>query len=218
MAGRRAPAASGHQADPTPVAQDYLKVIWSVGEWTSVPVTISLLAGRLGVGLPTVSETLRRLADRGWVEHRRYGAVTLTDEGRDLAVAMVRRHRLIETWLVDRLGYGWDEVHDEAEHLEHAVSDTFVDRVDAALGRPARDPHGDPIPTALGQVQRPDTVLLTELGAGERGAVARIDDADGAVLRECAAAGIGLDTVLTVPAPLSDAAVAAIRVVRLPPD
>lgn len=214
MAGRRAPSAS---ADLTAVAQDYLKVIWTTAEWSPVPVTTSLLAGRLRVGLPTVSETLRRLAGRGLVEHRRYGAVTLTDEGRALALTMVRRHRLIETWLVDQLGYRWDEVHDEAEQLEHAVSERFVERVDALLGHPVRDPHGDPIPTAHGQVLRPAAVPLAELMAGDRGAVARIDDADGAVLRECAAAGISLDTVLSAPPRVSAAAVAAIRVVLVTP-
>ena len=211
MAGRRAGRAAS--PGPSPVEQDYLKVIWSAQEWSGDPVTTSMLAQRLGVGAPTVSETLRRLTGRGWVEHRRYGAVTLTDDGTALALAMVRRHRLLETWLVAELGYRWDEVHDEAEQLEHAVSDTFVARLDARLDHPQRDPHGDPIPTADGQVHRPAAVPLDQLGPGRRGTVARIDDADPEVLRECAAAGVGLDSVLTVPVGLSPAATAAIRVV-----
>lgn len=139
----------------TPVAQDYLKVIWNAQEWGDGPATPTQLAERLGVAAPTVSETLRRLASAGWVEHRPYGSPTLTDEGRRIALAMVRRHRLIETWLVRELGYRWDEVHDEAEELEHAVSDRFVDRIAERLGQPERDPHGDPIPSVDGRVTRP---------------------------------------------------------------
>lgn len=220
MAGVRAGGgARGREvarAGVTAVAQDYLKVIWAAQEWSEEPVTTSLLADRLGVGAPTVSETLRRLTARGWVRHPRYGAVTLTEEGRRLALAVVRRHRLIETWLVDQLGYRWDEVHDEAEELEHAVSDRFVERLDDLLGHPVRDPHGDPIPSAAGAVQRPPAVPLDTLVAGERGRVARISDEDPAVLRECAAAGVGLDTELTAPTDLSSGAVAAIRVVQVP--
>lgn len=199
----------------TPVAEDYLKVVWNLQEWSDEPVTTSMLAHRLGIGAPSVSETLGRLVARGWVDHERYGAVRLTAEGRSLAVAMVRRHRLVETWLVDQLGYGWDEVHDEAEVLEHAVSDLFVERLDALLGRPVRDPHGDPIPRPDGTVERPPAVALPELVAGARGRVVRVDDEDPALLRECAAHGVVLDAVVVAPGPLSPAASAAVRVVAL---
>lgn len=215
MAGLRGPRRTRDAHGVTSVVQDYLKVIWAAQEWSREPVTTSWLAERLGVAAPTVSETLRRLAERGWVEHTPYRGVTLTDAGRSLAVTMVRRHRLIETWLVANLGYRWDEVHAEAEVLEHGVSERFVDRVDAVLGHPVRDPHGDPIPAPDGRVTRPEAVPLAALRPGERGAVARVDDADPAVLRECAAAGVGLDTVLEAPARLSAAVVAAIRVVRV---
>ena len=106
-----------------------------------------MLAERIGVSASTASESIRKLADQGLVDHEKYGAVTLTERGspsRDLAV--VRRHRLLETFLVSELGYSWDEVHDEAEVLEHAVSDLMMARIDAKLGHPQRDPHGDPIP------------------------------------------------------------------------
>ncbi|WP_199425163.1 metal-dependent transcriptional regulator [Actinotalea solisilvae] len=199
----------------TPVAEDYLKVVWNLGEWSDEPVTTSMLARRLGVGLPSVSETLGRLVARGWVEHERYGSVRLTAEGRALAVRMVRRHRLVETWLVEHLGYAWDEVHDEAEVLEHAVSDLFVERLDALLGHPVRDPHGDPVPRADGTVARPDAVLLATVPAGVHVRVARIDDEDPDVLRECAALGVGLDDVVAAPGGLSPRAAAAVRVVVL---
>ena len=213
MAGIRARHAAAGRV--TSVVEDYLKVIWKMQEWSTEPVTTSLLAERLGVGAPTVSETVRRLVAHGWVEHEPYRAVTLTPEGRRLALAMVRRHRLLETWLVDELGYGWDEVHDEAEVLEHAVSDKFVEALDVRLGRPRRDPHGDPIPSRDGTVEAPSAIPAADLGAGERGTVVRVDDDDPAVLRWCTTEGITLDVVLTGPVDVPDAVLAALRVVRL---
>ena len=125
-----------------------------------------MLATRLGVGASTVSETVRRLADSGLVTHQPYGAVELTADGERHALAVVRRHRLIETFLVEMLGYGWDEVHDEAEVLEHAVSDLFVERLAARLGHPTRDPHGDPIPGPDGSLDIPAASVLWDVDAG----------------------------------------------------
>ncbi|HWK93601.1 MAG TPA: metal-dependent transcriptional regulator [Luteimicrobium sp.] len=184
--------------DLTSVAQDYLKVIWTAQEWSADPVTTKLVADRMGVGASTVSETVRRLGSQGLVEHARYGSIELTPEGRRHALAMVRRHRLIETFLVETLGYGWDEVHDEAEVLEHAVSDGLVARIDALLGHPERDPHGDPIPRVDGTVPRPGAVSLAGLAAGDHGRVARISDADPDVLRYLDELGIRLDVELRV--------------------
>jgi len=198
-------------ADLTPVAQDYLKVIWSAREWSSAPVTTKMLAERLGVGASTVSETVRRLGAQGLVEHAPYGEIELTEAGRAHAVAMVRRHRLIETLLVQELGYGWDEVHDEAEVLEHAVSDLLIERIDARLGRPERDPHGDPIPTTDGRVPTPPARLLWDLEPGEW-VVARISDADPDMLRYCASVGLGLDARVTVLERRPVAGVIALRV------
>lgn len=200
---------------PSVTVEDYLKAVWSLQEWDDAPVTTTRLARRLGVGAPTVSETVRRLAERGWLEHEPYRGVTLTATGRTLAVRMVRRHRVLETWLVEHLGYAWDEVHDEAEVLEHAASDRLVDRLHRALGEPTRDPHGDPIPASDGSVPRPDAVPLGTLGPGERGRVARVDDADPAVLRECDAAGVVLDAVVVAPVRLSAVALAGVRVVPI---
>lgn len=179
------------------VSQDYLKVIWGAQEWSDVPVTTKLLASRLGVGPSTVSETVKRLADAGLVSHRPYGAVELTASGRAHAVAMVRRHRLLETYLVEKLGYGWDEVHDEAEVLEHAVSDRFVDRVADLLGHPDRDPHGDPIPAADGTVHLPDAHVMWRVATGEY-RVARISDADPELLRYLEGVGLVLDAHVTL--------------------
>ncbi len=185
-------------SDLSPVAQDYLKFIWSATEWEGDPVTVKQLSERMGVRAATVSDGIRRLTEQGLLAHEPYGGIELTEEGRRHAVAMVRRHRLIETFLVEELGYGWDEVHDEAEVLEHAVSDDLVERIDRRLGFPARDPHGDPIPTADGQPRRPDAVPLLSAQTGVEVVVARISDADPAILRYLGELRIGLDTALTV--------------------
>jgi DtxR family Mn-dependent transcriptional regulator len=135
---------------------------------------------------------VKKLVSAGHVAHAPYGAVRLTDSGRSQALRMVRRHRLVETWLVQQFGYGWDEVHDEAEVLEHALSDRLLDAIDEQLGHPARDPHGDPIPARDGSVMIPDAVALSTLDPLARGRVARISDRDADVLRALAAAGVGL--------------------------
>ena len=178
--------------------EDYLKVIYSHTEWQETPITGSQLAARLGLVPSSVTEMIKKLASQGLVRHAPYGAITLTDAGRAEALRMVRRHRLVETWLVDGFGYSWDEVHDEAEVLEHALSDRLLAAIDAQLGHPRRDPHGDPIPDADGVVVRPDAVLATELPAGTRGRVARISDRDPEVLRRLREERIDLDTVVEV--------------------
>jgi len=180
------------------VAQDYLKIMWTVQEWSGDKISTKLLAEKLGVSASTVSEAVRRLADQGLVDHERYGAISLTDEGRQAAVAMVRRHRLIETFLVRELDYGWDEVHDEAEILEHAVSERMVAAIDAKLGHPERDPHGDPIPSPDGTIPSPPARALSEFRDGDHGRVARISDSDPAMLRYFDEVGIALDTDITV--------------------
>ncbi len=157
-----------------------------------------MLAERIGVSASTASESIRKLADQGLVDHEKYGAVTLTEAGRAAALAMVRRHRLMETFLVRELGYSWDEVHDEAEVLEHAVSDRMLDRIDAKLGHPTRDPHGDPIPAADGQVPTPDARQLSVCQDGDTGTVARISDSDPEMLRYFDSVGISLDSRLLV--------------------
>ena len=184
--------------DLTTVAQDYLKVIWTAQEWSHEKVSTKMLAERIGVSASTASESIRKLADQGLVHHEKYGAVTLTDAGRSAALAMVRRHRLLETFLVNELGYSWDEVHDEAEILEHAVSDRMLDRMDAKLGHPTRDPHGDPIPAADGRVPTPPARQLSDCADGEAGTVARISDADPEMLRYFDTVGISLDSRLRV--------------------
>lgn len=169
--------------------QDYLKCVWTLQEWYGEAVSMTALAERLHVRTSTASDGVKKLTEQGLVDHVAYGGITLTAAGREHAVAMVRRHRLIETYLVDSLGYGWDEVHDEAEVLEHAVSDRMLDAIDALLGHPTSDPHGDPIPSSDGTVHLPDAVCLTHAAPGPA-TVVRVSDSDPARLRRFASAGI----------------------------
>lgn len=167
----------------TPVAQDYLKVIWSATEWGDPPITTSALAARYSTSAPNVTDTIKRLAAQGLVEHRPYKPVLLTPAGRAYAVAMVRRHRLLETFLVSMLGYSWDQVHDEADRLEHAASEMLIERIDAQLDHPRQDPHGDPIPTADGQTHLPEgTLRLADAAPGDY-CIVRVSDADPARLQ-----------------------------------
>lgn len=183
------------------VTEDYVKAIYHHTEWQPEPITSSVLAARLGLAASSVTEMVKKLALAGLVSHVPYGAITLTTQGRSLAVAMVRRHRLIETWLVESFGYAWDEVHDEAEVLEHAVSDRLLEGIDAALGHPVRDPHGDPIPGADGQIRVPDAVVLSVAEAGHEGAIVRISDRDPGLLRYLHERGFRLDAPVEVVGP-----------------
>jgi DtxR family Mn-dependent transcriptional regulator len=179
-------------------AEDYLKVIWSALEWGGDPVTVKALAARFGISAASASDTVKRLAVQGLVVHEPYRPIGLTAEGEKQAVVMVRRHRLIETFLVAQLGYSWNEVHDEAEALEHAVSDLMIDRMDALLGSPRTDPHGDPIPSRTGVVvYPPGAVRLTEAPAGDY-TVTRISDDDSALLAVFETAGLVTGAAITV--------------------
>ncbi|CAN5540795.1 manganese-binding transcriptional regulator MntR [soil metagenome] len=176
-------------------AEDYLKVIYSHTEWQPKHISTTGLAARLGLAASSVTEMVKKLVVQGLVSHEPYGAIVLTTDGTAEALRMVRRHRLIETWLVQHVGYTWDEVHDEAEVLEHAMSDRLLDAIDEQLGRPVRDPHGDPIPTRDGQVERPNAVLLADAPAGGR--IVRISDRDPMLLRHLEAEGVLLDSLVT---------------------
>ncbi len=177
---------------PSTSVEDYVKVIYDLQERGAGPVTISGMAERLSVSNSSVSGMLRKLNELGLVQHQRYGDVRLTDTGTTAALAVLRRHRLLETYLVEALGYSWDEVHDEAEILEHVVSDTFVQRIADHLGNPRVDPHGDPIPTIEGDVVERDTYLLSEADTGAAGMIVRVNDSDPHLLRYLAEQRIGI--------------------------
>ncbi|WP_120003362.1 metal-dependent transcriptional regulator [Nesterenkonia muleiensis] len=196
--GRSTLPSTGGAAGATTSIEDYAKTIYGLAEWEGADVTASALAKTLGVSNPSVSLMIRKMAEQGLVEHRPYAPVRLTEEGRRLALAMVRRHRLIETWLVRDLGYSWDEVHDEAERLEHAVSETFIARLDAKLGHPSTDPHGDPIPAQDLSLNYPDTTLLCQAPAQAEVRVEQVDDAVPSALRVLAEQRVPIGAMVTV--------------------
>lgn len=182
----------------TRVAQDYLRTIFKVQEWNPEPVGVNELAARMGVTASTASGNVRKLVADGLVVHQPYGGVELTETGRAAAVQMARRHRLLEAFLVERLGYGWDEVHDEAENLEHAASDLFIDRIETDLGFPTHDPHGDAIPDRDGQMVTTSARLLSDVEPGACGTITRISDDDPSVLRYLTGHGIDVGTHVRV--------------------
>ncbi len=167
-------------------------------EWQDAPITPSVLAAKLGIAPSSVTEMVKKLAKSGLVSHVPYGAVRLTPAGEKRALTMVRRHRLIETWLVQEFGYTWDEVHDEAEVLEHTISDRLLRGIDARLGSPRFDPHGDAIPDADGTVIREPFVLLAEASIGHTGRVLRVSDRDPELLRSLEALGLAVGSVVGV--------------------
>jgi DtxR family Mn-dependent transcriptional regulator len=154
--------------------EDYLKQILLLGE-DGERVSTQALATRLGVRPASVTEMVGRLAQLGLVEHARYRGVSLTDSGGRVALEMLRHHRLLETYLVQQLGYTWDQVHEEAERLEHVISERFEARIAEAMGHPTRDPHGDPIPMEdLSMPPEAAPVSLAELPAGKSGTLTRV--------------------------------------------
>jgi DtxR family transcriptional regulator, Mn-dependent transcriptional regulator len=173
------------EARITPAIEDYLKAIYQLDqeEPQAGSVTGQRIAERLGVASPSVTNMIKRLSELGLVQHERYRGVELSDAGERIALEMVRHHRLLERYLVEALGYRWDEVHDEAERLEHHISEALEARMAAALGDPTVDPHGDPIPHLDGSVADDDTRPLVDLAPGDVAVVHRVSDQDPERLR-----------------------------------
>ncbi len=163
--------------------EDYLKALYHLHGDTR-PVPTRELAQRLGISSPSVSEMVNRLVAQGLVEHDKYRGQQLTKEGRRVALELVRHHRLLEMFLVRVLGYSWDEVHDEAERLEHVISERMEQRIFELLGRPELDPHGHVIPTLGGRVRPVSNRPLSECGVGEKVVVQGVSDDDPEKLRE----------------------------------
>ncbi|WP_051866760.1 metal-dependent transcriptional regulator [Corynebacterium atypicum] len=199
--------------DLPPRSQDYLKKIFDLVDWeegdvsTRSGVALSELADALGQQRSTASEAVKRLAGLGLVDHTPYRPIMLTERGREFAIELVRRHRLVETFLAEVVGYRVEEIHAEAEVLEHAVSDLFIERIDKALGYPTRDPHGDPIPDADGNVTPVDCVPLSQVPEGEYAEVVRLRDRDSSLLRYLTDSGLAPGVrVRLLPAPYAGVA------------
>ena len=174
------------RAEPlTAPVEDYLKAIYTIGRGTGAAAT-NEIAQRLALAPASVTGMVRRLADQGLLAYERYHGVKLTESGRRAALRTLRRHRVIEAYLAEALGYPWDRVHEEAERLEHAASDELVDRMAATIGEPEVDPHGAPIPTRDGSVDETEYTPLGDLPVGGAGVVARVADEDPERLRQLA--------------------------------
>ena len=189
---------------PSPAVQDYLKAIFLLGETPQddEPIGVGRVAEALSVTAPSASNMMKRLEEMGFVTSRaqggRHPGLELTERGRTAALRVVRNHRLLETYLATRLGMSWDEIHREAEVLEHHISDALAARIDEVLGHPERDPHGDPIPTATGDVEPVPAVRLADLAPGEAGRVSRVNDRDSGLLRYLADRGLVPDAPVEV--------------------
>lgn len=177
---------------PSLTIENYVKAIYTLSAAADKAAATGAIADALEVSPGSVTSMLKSLAEAGLVEYVPYEGARLTSQGKTLALRVVRRHRLIELFLVRTLGFNWDEVHDEAEHLEHAVSDTLVDRIDAFLGHPASDPHGDPIPKADGTIVSPGGMKLCDAAVGSKFRLVRVQDQSPDFLRYLSDAGLQL--------------------------
>jgi DtxR family Mn-dependent transcriptional regulator len=186
------PAAGPVRDEPqlSNAVQDYAKAIWSLEQRSTQPVSTSAIAERLEVSPASASAMVKRLEALGLAERRPYHGVRLTRGGERVALEVLRHHRLLELYLAEALGMSWDRVHEEAEVLEHAISPELSELIAAKLGNPTHDPHGDPIPTADGEIDEPHTRALADLGPGERGRFVRVSDSNPEMLRYLSQRGI----------------------------
>jgi DtxR family Mn-dependent transcriptional regulator len=177
--------------------EDYLKAVYRLRDEHG-QVTTLRLADELGVTGPSVTNMIKRLHDMHLLNHTRYHGVELTPAGEKIALEVIRHHRLLELYLAESLGYPWDEVHAEAERLEHHVSDELEARMDSALGYPTRDPHGDPIPSREGEIDIVPGIRLLDLAPGETATVIRVSDRDPEQLRYLGGLGLFPGVAVTV--------------------
>ena len=182
---------------PSPAVEDYAKAIYALERESDGTVTTNALAERLGVTPASASGMAKRLVDLNLVDHRPYKGIALTDDGRRVALEVLRHHRLLELLLTD-LGVPWDRVHDEAEVLEHHISEELEALIAARLGNPTHDPHGHPIPSVDLVIDEGETVTLDAMAVGQQGRFVRMSDADPDMLRYLTEHGIALGDVLTV--------------------
>jgi len=185
---------------PSQTEENYLKAIYKLAEAApdATGVSTNRIAAALDTRAASVTDMLRRLADKGLLAYERYRGVQLTPEGQRLALLTIRKHRLWEVFLVQQLGFNWDEVHEVAEELEHVQSPLLMRRLDAFLGHPALDPHGDPIPAEDGAMRRPAHRLLADLVVGERGTLAAVKNTTAPFLQYLDKVGLQLGAIVEV--------------------
>jgi DtxR family Mn-dependent transcriptional regulator len=178
------------RSGPGEAAENYVKAIYALQQRGAAAVTTNALAERLDVTPASASGMVKKLGTLGLVRHEPYRGVELTHAGERLALEVLRHHRLLELYLAERLGMPWDRVHDEAEVLEHVISEELEELIAAKLGHPTHDPHGDPIPTPELTVDERRTVTMQSLDAGDHGVFVRISDSDPEMLRYLGDRGI----------------------------
>lgn len=177
--------------------EDHIKAVYALLQDGESAFTKDI-AERLRTKASSVTDMLKKLAEKGWLKHEPYYGAKLTAKGQVLALQLVRKHRLWETFLVERLGFGWDEVHEVAEQMEHVVSDKLIDKLDDYLGHPQFDPHGDPIPDRQGRVRQRKTRRLDGCKAGDNVRIAAVSETTDGLLRLLDSKGLRIGTVLTV--------------------
>ncbi len=180
----------------TPAEENYLKAIFKIAEREGKSVGTNAIAAAMETSAASVTDMLRRLAEKSLIEYEKYRGVQLTETGSQAATALIRKHRLWEVFLVDKLGFAWDEVHEMAEQLEHIHGDVLIERLDAFLGRPQFDPHGDPIPDANGRWAFRPQALLATLQPGDCGAVTGVEEHSPAFLQYLNQLGLQLGAEL----------------------
>jgi DtxR family Mn-dependent transcriptional regulator len=183
---------------PSEAVENYAKAIYSLQHRTGDAVATNDVADRLQVTPASASGMIKKLADLGLAEHVPYRGVQLTAEGEQVALEVIRHHRLLELYLAEQLGVPWDRVHEEAEALEHVISEDLEARIAAKLGNPTHDPHGDPIPDAELQIDESSTRSLADLEPGDRGVFVRVSDSDPAMMRYLSERGVALGDALEV--------------------
>lgn len=182
------PSRPPSEAQLSPATEDYLKALYKLEKDGSV--STKALAGELGVAAPSVTQMVKRLADQGLVQREPYKGASLTKKGTTVALEVLRHHRLLELYLKEVLDYSWEELHAEAERLEHHISETFEDKLDEMLGFPTRDPHGHPIPTREDDVEALATDQLADLAVGQQAVVCHLADDDPALLHHLEERGL----------------------------
>jgi len=182
----------------TKAEENYLKAIFKLGEHEKSSVATNAIAQEMQTSAASVTDMIQRLSSKGLVHYEKYKGVTLSESGRKMATQLIRKHRLWETFLVLKLGFRWDEVHDIAEELEHIDSSDLINRLDSFLGNPKFDPHGDPIPNAEGKFTLRSQMPLDELDSGVLAVVVGVRDHDDLLLRHLDDLGISIESTISV--------------------
>ncbi len=174
--------------------ENYLKTIFHLSEKSDAPVATNSISEVMGNKAASVTDMLRKLAEKGLINYVKYQGVSLTKKGRETAIAIIRKHRLWEVFLVEKLGFKWDEVHEIAEELEHIKAPELVDRLDEFLGHPTHDPHGDPIPNSRGEFQKNEWIILAKMNPGQTGILSGVSEHSSVFLQYLEQQGLLLGT------------------------